>query len=74
MKVGVMQAILIKDATRGGVVPLGEGEVDLKAVVKALRNVGYDDYLVLETRLDGDRLDGARRDLEYTRHVLQSVK
>jgi len=46
----------------------------LKAVIVALREVGYDDYLVLETRLGEDRLAEARRDVASVDRVFEELK
>ena len=69
----LIEEVHIKDATRGGIVPLGEGEVDLKAVLAALRDIDYDDYLVLETRLGEDTVADAKKDLAYSRGVLRDL-
>ncbi len=53
---------------RGG--PMGEGEVDMAAVAKAIKDIGYDGWLVLETfeALDADDPIGAtKKNLEVAR-------
>lgn len=39
--------------------PLGEGEVPIEAVLRALRAIGYDQWLVLETGIFGDPAESA---------------
>jgi inosose dehydratase len=54
------------DAVTGGFVPLGEGEVDLPAVIAEIRAAGYDDWITVE--LDGytgDLDDAAARSRAY---------
>jgi sugar phosphate isomerase/epimerase len=45
--------------------PLGEGQVNLKAALGALRKIGYDGYLVLETPSVPDPIKAAKANLEY---------
>jgi sugar phosphate isomerase/epimerase len=47
--------------------PLGEGLVPVPAVMNALREVGYDGWVTLETGSFGDRFDSARKALELVR-------
>ncbi|MGI5818596.1 MAG: sugar phosphate isomerase/epimerase family protein [Armatimonadota bacterium] len=69
---GLLAQIHIKDMTlEHRNMPLGEGAVDWSAVSVALREISYDDYLVLETpRSDNPRADYAAW-LEFT-HALVS--
>lgn len=69
---GLLSQIHIKDMTLDHKnKPLGEGDVDWDAVGEALREISYDDYLVLETpRSDRPREDYAAW-LEFT-HALVS--
>ena len=60
----------VKDATPDGIVPLSEGQVDVKVVLKALRSLGYDGWLVFETQLKGDRMDALAIDLAYVKERL----
>jgi sugar phosphate isomerase/epimerase len=47
--------------------PLGEGMVPVREVLSALRAVGYDGYVVLETGAFGDRLTSAQAALNVLR-------
>jgi hexulose-6-phosphate isomerase len=68
---GLLAQIHIKDMTYDHRnMPLGEGDVDWDAVGEALREISYDDYLVLETpRSDSPREDYATW-LEFTRGLV----
>ncbi len=68
---GLLSQIHIKDMTyEHENRPLGEGDVDWDAVGEALREISYDDYLVLETpRSDNPREDYADW-LQFTRALL----
>jgi len=57
----------VKDATSEAIVPLSEGQVDVKAVLQALRSIGYDGWLVFETKLQGDLLEALGNDLAYVK-------
>lgn len=59
----------LKDTDR---VMLGEGRVDWPACREALRAIGYDGWLVLETPPGDDPVAAARRNLEFTRRWLAS--
>jgi len=58
--------IHIKDA--GGAM-LGEGKVDFKGVSDAIRDIGYDGYLVLETPAGDDPKAAAARNLAFTKRL-----
>jgi len=60
----------VKDATPDSIVPLSKGQVDVKAVIKALRSIGYDGWLVFETQLVGDPLEALANDLAYVNERL----
>lgn len=45
--------------------PLGEGVLDFQAITDTIREIGYDDWLVLETPGGDDRNASAKRNLEY---------
>jgi L-ribulose-5-phosphate 3-epimerase len=50
---------------------LGEGKVDVVAAVKAIREIGYEGFVVLETGSPSGKVEeDLRRNLEYTRRVL----
>jgi sugar phosphate isomerase/epimerase len=49
---------------------LGEGEVPIAGCLAALRDLGYDDWLVLETAPTSDPEAAARHNLEYLRKLL----
>lgn len=49
--------------------PLGQGRVDWPAAIDAIRAIGYDDWLVLETPSGGDPLEAGRRNLEFARRA-----
>jgi L-ribulose-5-phosphate 3-epimerase len=49
--------------------PLGQGGVPLPAVLAALRAIGYDGWVVLETGTFGDHAASARAALEALRHA-----
>ncbi|MBM4046920.1 MAG: sugar phosphate isomerase/epimerase, partial [Planctomycetes bacterium] len=57
----------IKDGTRQAIVPLGEGHVDVAAVIRTLSQCGYDGYYAFETPLKGDVLQAMARDLAYVK-------
>ncbi|GIX08095.1 MAG: hexulose-6-phosphate isomerase [Candidatus Poribacteria bacterium] len=50
--------------------PLGEGRVDFEAVAAAIREIGYDDWLVLETPVGDDPDASNRQNLEFVRQLL----
>lgn len=59
-----------KDGTNNGVeVPLGEGSVDFQAYLKALKDIGYDGFFVIE-RETGSNPVG---DIEAAAHYLKSL-
>jgi sugar phosphate isomerase/epimerase len=51
-------------------VALGEGNVDFRAVHSALKAVGYDGWLVLETPAGSDPLASAKRNVEFVRKLI----
>lgn len=60
-----------KDTDRNGAsVTLGEGDVDFAAVVKAPRDIGYDDYVVLEHATTGGSVDVTAVNLAFARDAL----
>jgi 5-keto-L-gluconate epimerase len=48
----------------------GAGHLDFSSILRALREIGYDGYLALETLALPDPDTAARRGLEYIRHLL----
>jgi inosose dehydratase len=51
----------LKDLRNGAFLPLGEGDVDFDDVLAAVREVGYDSWLLVELdSYDGDPADAAR--------------
>jgi len=62
----------IKDRTTSGEnVPLGEGAVDFRVVADTLHEIGYEDYLVLETPGGDDRRAFAERHLAFIRQFVE---
>ena len=58
----------VKDtAAGGGNVDLGEGVVDFAACRAAVRDIGYDGWVVLETPAGDDPIASAQRNLAFTR-------
>lgn len=51
---------------------LGDGTVDLPACVNALRDVGYDGYLILETPPTDNPYEAAKRHIRYLRSILSA--
>ena len=67
-----------KDPTTGQLqyVPVGEGMIDFKGQLKALRDDGYDGTMSLETaylRPDGNKVESTRECLEGLLRVMKSV-
>jgi sugar phosphate isomerase/epimerase len=60
--------IHIKD--KGGDL-LGEGEVDWDGCVAAIKDIGYDGWLVLETKATSDPRKAAAENLKFTRTAIQ---
>jgi sugar phosphate isomerase/epimerase len=60
----------VKDTPGTGQAPLGAGVVDWAACRRALRDIGYDGWCVLETPAGDDPADAAARYLEFTRRWL----
>ncbi|MFW6065333.1 MAG: sugar phosphate isomerase/epimerase family protein [Planctomycetota bacterium] len=50
-------------------IPLGEGDVDFRAVVQSLRAVGYDGWIVIEAG-GGGPVAAAEKNIAFTRKVL----
>lgn len=51
-------------------VRMGEGSVDFQAVVQALRAIGYDGWIILETPAGEDPMTNARANLAFARNLL----
>lgn len=65
---GLLEQIHIKDMTlEHRNVPLGEGAVDWDAVVVTIRDIGYDEWLVLETPSSDDPLTDYAPWVEFIR-------
>lgn len=54
--------IHLKDTDRQ---PLGQGRVDWPAAIDAIRDIGYDGWLVFETPAGDDPMEAGRRNLEF---------
>ncbi len=53
---------------------LGEGKVDVRAALKAIVEIGWEGYIILETGApSGDAAADLRRNLEYTRRLIREV-
>ena len=52
---------------------LWENTIDMAAVTRTLHDIGYDGYLVFETRATDDPAEGARRNLEILRQHVQEA-
>jgi L-ribulose-5-phosphate 3-epimerase len=63
-----VQMIHLKD-TDGQ--PLGKGRVDWPAAIAAIRDIGYDGWLVLETPSGDDPLASGRRNLDFARRAFE---
>lgn len=50
---------------------LGEGAVDFEAVRGALAEIGYDEWVVLETASPGDQLEDAAANLDFSRALFE---
>ena len=50
---------------------LGDGRVDIAGSLAALREIGYDDWLVLETPSSGDPAVEQKEYLEFTRALFE---
>ena len=69
---GVLAQVHVKDMTLGKQnVPPGEGDVDWGAVGAALREIGWEDYLVLETPVGADPRGDNARYLRYLREKIE---
>lgn len=51
---------------------LGQGHVDFPAVARAMRDIGYDGWVVLESAAPRDPLEDARTNLAFSRALLAS--
>ncbi len=70
---GALSQIHVKDMTVGKQnVPPGEGDVDWNAVGAAVREIGWDDYLVLETPSTDDPREDYARYLEFLRGKIEA--
>jgi len=49
---------------------LGEGRMNIPSVIKALKEVGYSGWIILETRATDDPLKAGKRNLEFLRKLL----
>lgn len=49
---------------------MGEGKLDFPAIFEAIKGVGYDGYLVLETEAGDDPAGNAKRNLEFIKSLL----
>lgn len=68
---GLLSQIHIKDMTYDHKnMPLGEGDVDWDEVGEALREISYDDYLVLETPRSENPREDYSEWLEFTRALV----
>jgi L-ribulose-5-phosphate 3-epimerase len=56
-----------------GAAQLWENTLDMTAVAKTLKEIGYDGYLVFETRATEDPLEGAGRNLKMLREFIQAA-
>ena len=61
----IIQVHIRDTQTDAGDKALGEGKVDLKAALEALRRIDYDGYLVLETPSVPDPIKAAEANLKY---------
>lgn len=52
---------------------LGEGVLDFPSICKAIKEVGYDDWLTLETISDADATASAKRNLQYLKKIIEEV-
>ncbi len=48
---------------------LGQGKIDMPAIAEAIRSIGYDKWLILETSSPTDLIADTRTNLEYVRRV-----
>ena len=61
----------IKDRSlKGGNVPLGTGGVDFEACIEALKKVGYNRPLILETVRGNEYMADATRHSDFVRRIL----
>lgn len=66
----VLEIVHIKDRDADF---LGDGIVPIEDCLKALRKIGYDGWLVLETPPTDDPMQAGTRNLEYLKHLLDGV-
>ncbi len=50
---------------------LGQGKIDMPAIAAAIRSIGYEDWLVLETSSPTDLVADTKTNLEYMRRVFK---
>ena len=48
---------------------MGQGKLDFTVIARALRNVGYDGYMVLETEAGDDPAANAARNLAFVKNL-----
>ena len=53
---------------------LGEGRVDFEAVGKAIKEIGYEGWFVLETPPGDDAFASAKKNLEFTKRFVASIQ
>lgn len=54
---------------------MGEGEIDFPEVMRAIDDIGYRGWVIIETLSpSGDRADDLRRNLEYLRGVIDGIR
>ena len=58
----------VKDSPSG---TLGEGSIDFNEVIKALNDISYGGYLMLETPSRGDSVKEARKNLDYLKEITE---
>lgn len=59
----------VKDSPYG---TLGEGNIDFNKSIKALKDAGYEGYLMLETPSRDDPVKEATKNLEYLKRILEN--
>lgn len=57
-----------------GSCPIGEGRVDFEGCLDALAEIGYDDWIVLETASPNEPMADAETNLNRTRELLERSK
>jgi len=51
----------------------GEGQVDFPGVVRALKDVGYQGWIVFETPAGRDPVESAKRNLSFSRRLVEEI-